>query len=391
MQEKRKRWPALLFFTILITVPVISILTPDKEKSFSERRTLAKRPVWSIQSFLDGNYGGQTENWLLDQFPGRDVFRMAKAEIETRFLGKADADGYYKKEQAIYKVEDTLNEKNIRRAAEKMRQIKESYFEQTACYYSVIPDKSYYLGEDEHPKLDEEKLLELMKEQLSAAEYLNLYDQLELDDYYRTDLHWKQEEITDVAEFLAGQMKKGKEGYSDEKISEMKSDLERKETDFPEEMKETEEAKLATDQFYGAYAKASALSVKPDEMYYIENAGIRDLQVYDYEKGEKVSVYAPQKLGGMDDYDFFLWGARALLTMKNPSVKSGKKLLVFRDSFGSSIAPLLAEYYEEVTLVDLRYVSVTQAMKQLEDKEYDTVLFLYSASILNHSDSMKFY
>ena len=93
----------------------------------------------------------------------------------------------------------------------------------------------------------------------------------------------------------------------------------------------------------------------------------------------------------MDDYDFFLWGARALLTIKNPSVKRGEKLLVFRDSFGSSIAPLLAEYYEEVTLVDLRYVSVTQAMKQLSDKEYDTVLFLYSASILNHSDSMKFY
>ena len=37
----------------------------------------------------------------------------------------------------------------------------------------------------------------------------------------------------------------------------------------------------------------------------------------------------------------------------------------FRDSFGSSIAPLLAEYYEEVTLVDLRYVSASHALELL--------------------------
>ena len=82
-----------------------------------------------------------------------------------------------------------------------------------------------------------------------------------------------------------------------------------------------------------------------------------------------------KKIGGMDDYDFYLWGARALLTIQNPECHNGKKLLLFRDSFGSSIAPLLAEYYEEVTLVDLRYVSASHALELLGDTEYQDVLF----------------
>ena len=52
--------------------------------------------------------------------------------------------------------------------------------------------------------------------------------------------------------------------------------------------------------------------------------------------------------------------------------------------------PLLAEYYEEVTLVDLRYVSASYALELLGDTEYQDVLFLYSAPILNHGDSLRF-
>ena len=53
-------------------------------------------------------------------------------------------------------------------------------------------------------------------------------------------------------------------------------------------------------------------------------------------------------------------------------------------------APLLAEYYEEVTLVDLRYVSASHALELLVGTEYQDVLFLYSAPILNHGDSLRF-
>ena len=147
---------------------------------------------------------------------------------------------------------------------------------------------------------------------------------------------------------------------------------------------------IATEDFVGAYGAASAWKTTPDTIFYRTDLSIERMQVYDYERKQNVSVYAPEKIGGMDDYDFYLWGARALLTIQNPECHNGKKLLLFRDSFGSSIAPLLAEYYEEVTLVDLRYVSASHALELLGDTEYQDVLFLYSAPILNHGDSLRF-
>jgi len=54
------------------------------------------------------------------------------------------------------------------------------------------------------------------------------------------------------------------------------------------------------------------------------------------------------------------------------------------------MAPLLLEGYEEITLVDLRYVSADYLPQMIDMSEYDDVLFLYSQRVLRHSDSMKF-
>ena len=149
------------------------------------------------------------------------------------------------------------------------------------------------------------------------------------------------------------------------------------------------ELKTATDNFYGAYAAASAFRTEPDTIRYYEDSMIASMQVYDYEKKEYVSVYAPERLGETDDYDFFLWGARALLTIENAQSETDRKLLIFRDSFAGSLAPLLAERYKTTTLVDLRYVSVSYAMELLSDTGYEDVLFLYSADSLNNSGSLR--
>ena len=45
----------------------------------------------------------------------------------------------------------------------------------------------------------------------------------------------------------------------------------------------------------------------PDTIFYRTDLSIERMQVYDYERKQNVSVYAPEKIGGMDDYDFYLW------------------------------------------------------------------------------------
>ena len=79
--------------------------------------------------------------------------------------------------------------------------------------------------------------------------------------------------------------------------------------------------------------------------------------------------------------------ALPLLRIHNPNAVEEKKLILFRDSFGSSIAPLLAEGYSDVILVDLRYGDFDSLLKVFPDAltmdENTDVLFLYSTLILN--------
>lgn len=378
----KKKIAAVIFLLALVWVPVAAFLLPDHAVSKTERRKLAKKPVFTVAAFWDGTYMEQLETYFSEQFPVRDGLRTVKAETETALLGKADTNGYFKVEDGIYHLEAELNEKNVGRVADSIEKLCTEQFQNADCYVAVIPDKNYYLAaqcEDagsenekwkgsipkKYPSLNYTRLDALIQEKIPSAQKINLYDKLHLEDYYRTDLHWKQEKITDVVDTLVQSM-----GQQTNTIS--------------------DGWQIATEDFVGAYGAASALKTTPDTVIYRTEASIERMQVYDYERKQYVSVYAPEKIGGMDDYDFYLWGARALLTIQNPECHNGKKLLLFRDSFGSSIAPLFAEYYEEVTLVDLRYVSASHALELLGDTEYQDVLFLYSAPILNHGDSLRF-
>ena len=68
--------------------------------------------------------------------------------------------------------------------------------------------------------------------------------------------------------------------------------------------------------------------------------------------------------------------------------KREKELYIFRDSFGSSLIPLLAEGYKNIYLVDIRYIQ-SDFLKNFVDFTGKDVLFLYSATVLNNSATMK--
>ena len=84
----------------------------------------------------------------------------------------------------------------------------------------------------------------------------------------------------------------------------------------------------------------------------------------------------------MDGYDVFLHGAQAVLRIENPLAETDRELVIFRDSFGSSLAPLLLPAYKTVTLVDIRYVA-SDYVKQFVDFHGQDVLILYSTTLIN--------
>ena len=61
---------------------------------------------------------------------------------------------------------------------------------------------------------------------------------------------------------------------------------------------------------------------------------------------------------------------------------------MFRDSFGSSMVPLLVADYERVWVLDTRYVNPAM-LSQFVDFADQDVLFLYSVLILNSSGALR--
>ena len=84
----------------------------------------------------------------------------------------------------------------------------------------------------------------------------------------------------------------------------------------------------------------------------------------------------------------YLNGSRSLITIESPNAAGDKELVIFRDSFGSSIAPILLESYSKITLVDIRYLQ-SSLVGRFVDFDSQDVLFLYSVPVLNNSETMK--
>ena len=57
--------------------------------------------------------------------------------------------------------------------------------------------------------------------------------------------------------------------------------------------------------------------------------------------------------------------------------------MVFRDSFGSSMIPLLAPEYEQLIVADIRYISPESLFAAVRFQKNCDVLFLYSTSVIN--------
>ena len=140
--------------------------------------------------------------------------------------------------------------------------------------------------------------------------------------------------------------------------------------------------------FCGVYCGQSALDLAPDALTYLTNDTLRACTVYDYEMDTTLPVYDLDAAGGDDAYAIFLSGSKSLLTIENPNAGTERELVVFRDSFGSSLVPLLAEGYARITLVDIRYIASERLGTWLTFSDQD-VLFLYSTPVLNNSETLK--
>ena len=341
------------------------LIEPDREISLSERRKLAQMPKISAGSLLDGSFMSGFEKYSADRFPLRDSFRRLKAVSEYFVFNQLDSNNIYLHNGYASQLEYPLKESSVENAAKRFSYLYETYLKDSGgkVYLSVIPDKNYFLAEDGgYPHIDFGEMISSLREKTDFAEYIDIIPTLDISDYYRTDTHWRQEKLEDTAKALA-------EGLG----AELSLEYEQKKLDKP---------------FYGVYYGQSALPLAGEDMYYLDSELFDSVKVYNLEAQDYTPVYDLERAEGYDPYEIYLSGPRSVMIIENPEQDNGNELVIFRDSFGSSIVPLLIEAYSKITLVDIRYLA-SPMLKNFVDFENADALFLYSTLVLNNSETFK--
>lgn len=366
MNQKIRATGCGVLVAIWILLTAFAWFGPRQDISESERRPLEQMPQISAETLLNGKFMTKFEEFTLDQFPQRDSFRRLKSLFHFYALNQGDNNGIYIADGYAAKLEYPMNQTSMDYAVKKFNDIYRNNIQRSGCkvYFAVAPDKGYYLSEKNgYPAMDYASMISQFQTGMPWATYVDLTDCLSEEDYYFTDTHWRQEKLLPVAQKLCQAMKVTAPKAEDYTVTK----LER--------------------PFYGVYYGQAALPMDPEPMYILENEMLAGCTVFDYEDGSKTPVYNMAMQESKDLYDVYLSGAKSLLRIDNPKAKTNRELIVFRDSFGSSIIPLLVQDYRTVTVVDIRYLNSAMLKNYIRFRNQD-VLFLYSTLVLNNSSTL---
>jgi len=343
----------ILFVGTLFTLLILGLIIKDKDISPYERRKLTNSNTLK-QNFIDN-----LDDYLTDQFPLRDDLISINSIFNRYILMNSETNNVYIQNKYIIEKNYSLNQANIDGFINKLNYINKAYLNNSNVFYTIIPDKSYFLNE-KYPKLDFNYILNKINKDLEIS-YIDIINLLQLEDYYKTDIHIKQTSYFKIIKEL------------DKHLKFNYKDIEYKEIEY--------------NNFYGSsYSKVSKL-IKPEKLIYLSNDIINNSKVNHLEYGRN-NVYDVEKFSSVDPYNIYLSGPSALIEIENNNSYTDKELIIFRDSFASSFTPLLIPFYKHITLIDLRYMSM-DLVKNYVDFENKDVLFAYSTLIVNDSNLLK--
>ena len=362
-----------LFLGFLGVLSLLSIVTPQKAFSDSENRYLQKKPEFSVKSLLNGSYGEKYEQYLSDQFPGRNVWIGMKVTTERLAL-QEDVNGvYFGKDGYLIEKFDTedlegeqLN-KNIGKlaaftgAAEKSLGKDHVRVMLVPSASQIITERLPFLAAPYDQGRVTEMLCRSLKEAggsretvLPAEEYLKRYREEAL--YYRTDHHW-----TARGAYLGYRLWAESVGL----------------TPWTEEMFDIQ---TVNSEFHGTVYSKLNVPWRYDTIEVWQPKEEKDYRVsFDGEPKEYDSLYFPGALEGKDKYPVYLDGNHAITKIENRSItgdQKEKKLLMIKDSYAHSFAVFAANHFGTVYMADLRYLNLN-LKEWMEEQEIPDVLVLY--------------
>jgi len=356
----------LIFFVVWGLLTVWNILTPVKEFSEAENRVLQSFPKFSVNTLLSGKYIDNVNTFLNDQFVGREYWVIGQTLMEYG-LGKREVNEVYLGKNALLghmlPANMAMTEANING----INAFAERY--EIPTYVIIIPIATS-VQREKMPVFaqswDEESYIahanDLFSDKVTPVPvYDVMREHREEYIYYRTDHHW-----TTYGAYLA---------YNQLALV----------MSFPERQQEDFEISTVSDQFYGTHhSKTGFPLVSPDNIEVYSAGRVTDYKVFDGAKEIRYdSIYFEDYLNKKDKYSYFLGQIQPYVTVYTAS-DSGKKLIIFKDSYAHCMIPMLLDDYSEIRLVDLRFIDKFDFNKILNISDYDEALFLYNTDVFSH-------
>lgn len=354
----------VVFLWLIAFFTVASILNPDRIFSANENRYLAQKPKWTPEQFFEGEFATGYENYITDQFIGRDKWIQVKTLCEIS-IGKKDVNGVYLcKDDYLIETQTGIDEKKAYDNADRM--------------VTFLNEKAQQLGADHVALMLVPTAVATLKDKL--PNYAQTFDQNRYIDYlgdgfrgtfvdvrdtftqnkdeyiyYKTDHHW-----TTKGAFLAYQ------NWADAMRF----------TPFSEEEFEIVQV---SDDFLGTVYSKLNYAKSADRMYLYKVK--RDIRYYvDIDLGAKImdGLYEESYLAKKDKYSVFLDGNHSIVTIDTTGGQSdGDTLLIIKDSYAHCFVPFAVNHYDKTVVVDMRYLKMP--MNQVIEKYGITdILVLYN-------------
>lgn len=336
MDAKKNAWFSVLFFCAIMLVFIIAdFMKNDRLYSENENRILASKPVFSIASLRSGEYSKDYEEYITDQFIGRDTWIMIKTRADI-LLQKKAIHGVYLGDDG-YLIERHLPEDISQEMVDKKIEKLKELVEYCNAKVMLVPTADNIITEKLPANAryyNQTQLLRQVEDIIGEEQFIDVYSILkehsEEEIYYHTDHHW----TTKGAYY-------GYQAWAKQQ----------KETAYPYNLEKLE---TISDSFLGTLHSKINLPMKPDAIQCFPETFVRQVKVtYDFTTITNC-LYEEKYLNTKNQYAYFLDDNHAFIEIETYR-HNGKKLFLIKDSYANCIIPLLAPHYEKIYVLDLRY------------------------------------
>lgn len=357
MKNRLTDWITVIGFCAALGVmALLFVLLPKEEFSETEKRNLAEFPTFTWESLSSGQFGEDMETYMADHIPGRNFLVGLNAYFEKATGRQIAKDVYTAQGDRLVEAPVVWDEALAQKNMDAINGF--AALVNTPVDLMIVPSAGWAVEEKVQGLADPYEdpaligsLYAMAGEQLSTVDILSVYETMNKDQlYYLTDHHWTS--LGAHTAYKTYMEALGKEYRPQE--------------DFVVE---------TVEDFRGSTYSRSALWLSPGEPLQLWH-GSDDLLVTNGESEEiHEGVFYRERLEEADKYTVYLDGNHSTVRIENPNGEG--KLLVIRDSYANCLGTFLAESYETVVLVDLRYYK--NAVSELcAQEDFDNILVCYS-------------